>query len=492
MMSDLSQMNIVNIGLNGTFRETGEQHTQPRDIDSLFEHLSATRPQKIVLYFHGGLVNEQNGRETAERMTNLFQEEAYPVAFVWKTGFKEILQQKLNAIYNSGLFKKVEKYVSFRSSNHLSADIKGGGHRGAGQAMTVEEIERELQQENPFQQFDEVARQGAGQLNQPDLKNIYTQLLEELQRDLDQDQQFTDLLHNYTFEDLSPPELAGIEERETELEQRRGGFITLRILATVAFNVIKRYWQKRDHGYYPTVVEETLRTIYANYFGKFIWDQMKNKAKGMWQPNQGEINGDSYVGTYFLEKLVSLKQQRPELIIDLVGHSAGTICICHLINAINERYSDLKIRNVLFMAPACTSDLFYENIVTKTNLYQNFRMFTMGDGLEIRDSLVPGIYTRSLLYFISGVLEDTADKPIAGLEFHLNRQSSGEHNAFENYGDDDRKLRAIRSFLTQDSNRLVLSPTTTANPGLNSNSGHHGDFDSDETTLQSLRAIISS
>lgn len=491
MMSSFSQSNIVNIGLTGTFKETGEQQTTSRDIDALFGHLSITGAKKLVLYFHGGLVNEQNGLQTAERMYNLFNEDAYPVAFVWKTGFLEILKQQLEAIYNSELFQKVEKYVSFRSSNRLDKGKRSG--RGAGQAMTLEEIELELQKDSPFEELDEIARQEAAQLSERDLNRIESELKSELQANLSRDPQFANLIRDYTFGDLSIPESEDVEERETEVEEIRGGFITLKMLAQVTFNVIKRHWQRRDHGFYPTVVEETLHAIYLNYLGKRIWDHMKNTAKGMWQPSQGEINEESYVGTYFLEKLVSLQQEKPDLIIDLVGHSAGAIAICHLLNAVSERFPTLNIRNVLFMAPACTSDLFYENIVTKTNLYQNFRMFTMRDDLEIRDSLVTGIYTRSLLYFISGVLEDTVDKPIAGLEFHLKGKSSDGHDTFIHYGDNDAKLRAIRQFLlASGSNRLVLSQTTTANPGLDSNSTRHGDFDSDETTLESLRAIISS
>lgn len=479
--------NDIGIGLTGTFTKTGEQHTLSSDIDSLFEHLSRVKAKKLVLYFHGGLVNEQKGLQTAKRMRNLFNEETYTVAFIWKTGFLEILKQQLEAIYNSQLFKKVVKYVSFRLSNHLG----GGSGRGSSQVMTLGEIEQKLQETNPFNQLNEIARQEAAKLSQRDLQEIEFQLQLELKANLDKDPQFASLIQDCTVDDLSIPKLEGIEEPEAEVEERRGSFITLKILTQAAFNVIKRHWQKRDHGFYPTVIEEILRAIYLNYLGKRIWDLMKNTAKGMWQPNQVELNDNTYVGTYFIEKLVYLQQEQPDIIIDLVGHSAGAIVICHLLNAVSERVMPLKIRNVLFMAPACTSDLFYENIVTKTNLYQNFRMFTMRDELEIQDSLVPRIYTRSLLYFISGVLEDTADKPIAGLEFHLKGKSLDEHDAFIHYRDDDAKLRAIRQFLlTQD--RIVLSQTTAANPGSNSNSTHHGDFDSDETTLESLRTIISS
>lgn len=490
-----NNINIINIGLNGTFRETGKEHTHAEDIDALFEYLSTTETKKIVLYFHGGLVNEQNGRKTAEKMWNLLNEEAYTIAFVWKTGFLEILKKQLEAIYHSPLFQKITQFVSFRSFNYLGGDSVRGGGKGSSQVMTKREVERELQRENPFEQFDKIVCQEAEQLNELDLNNIEEQLKEQLRADLEKSS-FDKLIQEYAFQDLLIPEMEGFKNPETEIDQTRKGLISSissKVLALIAFNVVKRYWQKRDHGFYPTVVEEIFRAIYLNQLGKWIWERMKNTSKEMWKPNQGEINADSYVGTYFLEKLVVLKQKHPDLVIDLVGHSAGSICICHLLNAVSERFTTLKIRNVIFMAPACISDLFNENIVNKQNFYQNFRMFTMRNELEIQDHLVPGIYTRSLLYFISGVLEDTADKPIAGLEYHLKGKLPSDHDSFKHYGDDDAKLRSVREFLlAPDSNRLVLSQTTTNQVGLNSNSTHHGDFDSDDITLQSLRDIISS
>src|SRR5260370_7462767 len=76
----------------------------------------------------------------------------------------------------------------------------------------------------------------------------------------------------------------------------------------------------------------------------------------------------------------------------------------------------LKIRNLILMAPACTSELFYQEIVSHPERYKQFRMFTMDDAFEQSDHLLSVIYNRSLLYLISGILEpEEVDSPIAGM-----------------------------------------------------------------------------
>ena len=49
----------------------------------------------------------------------------------------------------------------------------------------------------------------------------------------------------------------------------------------------------------------------------------------------------------------------------------------------------------------------------------------MTDELEQADRLIPVIYPHSLLYFVSGVLEDEADKPLLGMERYLTRRLPG-------------------------------------------------------------------
>ncbi len=213
-------------------------------------------------------------------------------------------------------------------------------------------------------------------------------------------------------------------------------------------------------------------------FGRWVWDGMKATAQKMWASNH-DLSGEAlHGGRYFLEKLSEYRQKH-EVLVDLVGHSAGAIVIGNCLKTIADNNLSLPIRNIIFLAPACTIDLLHDEIIAKPERYQHFRMFTMMDRYEMEDRLVPYVYTRSLLYFISGVLEDEADKPIAGLDHHT--QSNAPFAG--------RWINDISTFLRND-HHLVLSVTgPNSQQGLQSASKSHPDFDNDPETLESLKAI---
>lgn len=106
----------------------------------------------------------------------------------------------------------------------------------------------------------------------------------------------------------------------------------------------------------------------------------------------------------------------------------------------------------------------------------------MADALEQKDPLVPGVYTRSLLYFISGVLEDEVDTPLAGMA----RFWSGTPPFNEGY-----LMETARWLLAETENRAVLSKTPDeALEGLRTTSGSHGGFDDDEPTRGSITHLV--
>lgn len=69
------------------------------------------------------------------------------------------------------------------------------------------------------------------------------------------------------------------------------------MLAAIAYRVIRRHVRGRDHGFYPTVVEELLRELYLANLGAWVWDQMKEKAAAMWLPNDGLSGDERRVGS---------------------------------------------------------------------------------------------------------------------------------------------------------------------------------------------------
>jgi len=478
-MPAFSPLNYINVGPHGTFRESGNLKTNPEDIDAIFEHLEQTGQGKLAVHFHGGLIGEAKGKEIAEKMWKLFKDDAHPVTFVWETGFIETVSRNLNELFPTKLFQKVVKYAIRRAAAKLGGGIGG---KGPGEEMTLTEIEAELASVDRFDRFDQGAKDAAAVMDEAELDAIATEIQAEVELDLDADPDIIDILETEPpITELLDP--AFVDEVQAEKSDK--GFISTAKLALhiskIVYRVIKRFIRKRDHGFYPTVVEETLRELYLADFGAWVWGNMKEIAEAMWQPNTLPLTDDSHPGTYFLEKLAAHQQAHPGFTIDLAGHSAGSIAICHLLDRIEERFPALAIRNLLLLAPACTSELFRQEIAAQPDRFDGFRMFTMKDDLETKDRLVPAVYTRSLLYFISGVLEDTWDIPLAGLEL----QSRGTAPY------DSRELLEVQRFVRAPGTlRLVLSETTGQGPGLNSASHAHGDFDDDTETLTSLKVIV--
>jgi hypothetical protein len=255
-----------------------------------------------------------------------------------------------------------------------------------------------------------------------------------------------------------------------------GSLVIAKDLASVAYRVLDRRFHGRDHGLLPTAVEEILGQYQLANLGRWVWDAMKAKADRMFQPNLGRTGDDLHVGTYLLEKLGAAQAQRPGLVADIVAHSAGAIAVCHLLNAAARH--GVTLRNVIFLAPACTVELFHERAVLPFGRFQRFTMFALRDDRERADAIVPYLYPRSLLYFVSGALEGEADLPLLGMERH------------------------IRGTAPYDSSKLVDTARFLANPGrvvwagdapvdcLSSRARAHGEFDDDSTTLASVKAII--
>jgi hypothetical protein len=478
----LSKLYFINLGPHGTFRPSGLVQTLPQDVDAIFAHLETNRAQKIVVHFHGGLVGESTGMAIAEKMQPLYLGAgSHPITFVWETGFLETVSRSLSLIYKTDLFQEILKYVLKYAAKKLGGGIAG---KGPGQEMSDDEIRLELAKEDRFDRFDDGARGGASAIALEALPLVESEIEAEIEEDLEanrpgieqilkEEVPAADLLNRKIAADISTAEGKGIVSLAT----------LAKFLARVTIRVIARFVRKRDHGLYPTVMEEILREFYIADVGSWVWGGMKDTAEKMWRPNTGLSGEEMRAGTYFLDLLAAYQTKHPECKIDIVGHSAGAIVICQLLAVAAQRHPNLRWRNVLLLAPACTAELFHNEIVANPKRFGCLRVFTMSDTYECRDHLVKLIYTRSLLYFISGVLEDQADKPLAGLERHI----SGKKPY------DDAFLLSLNKFLYADgTNRGVFSITAGgALAGLQTSAEKHGDFDDNELTRQSLKHIIS-
>ena len=483
------------------------------------EAIAANAPSGIALNFHGGLVSLAAALETAElRLFPLYSgANAYPIFFAWESGFLEVPLNHLGEIGNEALFqefmKKVGEWVSrkvepgsapplaarMRASSKaprardagaqtradLDAWFKGGASRRAlparlrdfrttkapplamraaaapdGDALTKEilaSIERDTKFQgalrsaqaglHPQRQALRMARWGGTRVST------------------------TSLIDKEAAARLFPQ----VRRRMTQLSV--GGWIQVaKVVADIVLRVLRRIRTGRDHGKFVTLVEEVLRELYVGKIGRAgWWDRMKDDTAATFR------TGEQYGGSVFLQALHDALGGAAAPRITLVGHSTGAIFIGNFLKAAAQWVPDVMF-DVIFEAPAATHDFLSKVIDEHGSRIRNLRLFGMSDAREQADVLVPLIYPASLLYFVSGLLEDEPDQPIVGMQRFL---ADATFNP-----DDFPNVDACRKFFDRFKNALVWSPQSKP-PGCASDGKHHQDFDDvDPPTLQSVAFIL--
>ncbi|MDL2409159.1 hypothetical protein PY650_26685 [Rhizobium calliandrae] len=478
-LSELCALNFVNVGPKGTFKESGDLKTSPQDIDAIFSYLEQAKSTKLVVHFHGGLISEASGAATALKMAQVYSKAgAHPVTFIWETGLLETVSRNVLQIGETKLFQTLLKYLLRQLAKRFGVDLGG---RGAVGEVSDEDVKRQLAESDPFSDKEAVVRAKAESLNEADLQQLRTDMELDIQNDLETD----DAVGGVTAPPPDEKKLMKPALSDNLRDEAGRGFSIAGVailVAKVAVQVVRRFMKGRDHGLYTTVVEEILRALYLADFGAWTWGGMKTVASAMWLPNTEPLGEDAYPGSYFMLKLSAYQQANPDVVVDLVGHSAGSIAICNLFAALERQKVALRIRNVIFLAPACLSRLMYSEIVSKPARFERFRVFTMTDENEQKDQLVPKFYNKSLLYFISGVLEDEPDTPIAGMQ----RFWTGKPPFIDPF-----LLDSTAWLGDPGARRSVLSIAAEGGDGFLSSALRHGDFDDDPPTLASLRAIVS-
>jgi hypothetical protein len=479
-MPPFGKLNYIDLGSDGTLKPNGQNVTTVPEIDAIFEYLEETNQSKLTLHFHGGLVSEVSGLATAKEMSAVYANAgAHPVAFIWKTGLLTTIKDNLTTINETKLFKKLGALAIKHAMKALGLSIPG---RGAGQALSLSEIQSRMASGMQFEEFDATARGAAQVTKESELQVMEPDIRASIEEDVEADGSIEHLLQT----EAPTIALFNLPAVQPSVSDRQRGIVAVAKLsigiAQIVLRVVRRYINNRDHGFYPTVVEELLRQFYMADLGQWVWGNMTRKAATLWNSNSGLQSEAIHGCRYFLERLCKLQAKRSEFIVDLVGHSAGSIVICQMLKTARSEGLSLRVRRIIFMAPACTSELFHDEIVQQSCQYEQFRMFTMSDDYECKNQLVPLVYPRSLLYLVSGILDDHPDEPVAGMtRFMQNPPFSGS------------KLLSIASFLrTPGSDRLVLSKTADNAPrGLRCTAERHQDFDENGPMQDSLIYLIS-
>jgi hypothetical protein len=458
-------------------------------------------PRGIAIHFHGGLVSRTAGLNIAQKLAPPYERAGvYPIVFVWESGFFEALKNNLNDILKHKVFQELVKKAS---EWVLKKDAGAVVTRGRGQTINTAQVRNDFDEwfaghaATPPVRLDSpssstLATRGV----EPDEEELAVEI--EVQIETDPDTEFEATLAGLLVSSGRGSEAvtrgAGIAPKPVDVivdqaaldamfpvqpaGTTRGGiswYLVAKFVARVVITVLRRFWNGRDHGAYTTVVEEVLRAAYLSKVGEVVWRQMKKDTADAFQLGES-------VGTMLLNALAGHQSAGRALpTITLIGHSTGAIYINHLIRHAAMRLPGVCF-NVIFLAPACRNDDFADVLKAHGTLVGNFRMFAMQDQFELQDRLVPIIYPRSLLYFVSGVLEGDSDVPILGMQRFLNSSTVFSEAKFP-------EVSSVRSFLTKKPSYAVWS-VVAGQSGMCSSSKSHGDFDDDADTLASIAVIL--
>ncbi|WP_030573238.1 hypothetical protein [Streptomyces aureocirculatus] len=495
-----SRRRCIHSGTSGRLASTSTD-----DVDALVASLK-DRP-RVVLHFHGGLIDDQLGFATAERLTPVYEEAgAEPVFFVWSSGLLETLMGNLPRIIEESVFQtllhRVTRYAvgvvlpqpGQRTAGPLSAPPAKAVAAELALLRTGQEpyARRPVPADVPPLGDSERVRITAELSADSELADRNREIVGSVlrsapgttaARDIDGGRAaVATLMSPDTVAELAAEAAGGGNRRAlvtSALLVRR----TVRVIAAV----VSRFRHRTDHGLYPTVVEEILREFYVANVGAAIWDAMKRQTADTFA-EAAEVRA----GRYFLDRFGALLASGTRPRVSVVGHSAGAVLIGNLLTELARRRADaddplpadFRVRDVVLLAPACTVSHLAPAVRLQGELFDRLRMFTMTDEAERADQLLPPLYPRSLLYFVSGVLErgpagHSALAPIAGMQrWYTNDGAFGEQDSAD-----------LRAFLGADAQRTVWSPVD-GEPGLSSGARSHAAFDNDPEVLASLARML--
>lgn len=500
-----SRRNCVHSGTSGRLASTTTD-----DIDALVARLKDRR--RVVLHFHGGLVDDTLGFVTAERLAPVYEAAgAEPVFFVWSSGLLEVLRGNLPQILSEGVFQTLLNRV-VRFASGIVFQQPGSRALGGFTVPSTRAVARELALlrtgQEPYARLTPPAEVRA--LSEAERVRITADLAADTElaernreivgsvlrsapattaaRDIDGGRAAVATL-------MSPDTVAELAAETADAENRRAvvtSALLVRKTVRVVSAVVARFRHRTDHGLYPTVVEEILREFYLANVGAAVWDAMKRQTADTFAADAPDTAGDTRAGRCFLDRFGQLLASGSRPRVTLVGHSAGAVFIGNLLAELARRRADaddplpedFRVHDVVLLAPACTVGHLAAVVRRRAELFDRLRMFTLTDAAERADQLVPFLYPRSLLYFVSGVLErgpegESAVSPLAGLQRWFTAEG-------DTGGADARDLRA---FLRADATRTVWSPVD-GGPGLTSGARSHAGFDDDPEVLASLARML--
>lgn len=472
---------------NGRFRP-GEQ----AGVDAMLARLAAVENPRLLLFVHGGLVNQTDGINGANHFAWLIHElsgEGWEIAApIWRSGVGEAVESNWEELKKEPRFVRIAlriaAWLDRRFGNKLFAEAMIATPPPGGGLEMLQQVE--------LPEAEQVHAELAAQPEMLDQVLMVEDLTDqhladaELAQDILADEELVgwleaDLPHVdqrivRRVEATRRVPLTGSDKRALATP---AAWIIAIAVARIGWRVLKRKINRRDHGLGPTIVEELLRALYLAKAGAELWGSMKGDAR-----QHFDAGG---AGTYLIERLGEMARGGKDVRVLAIGHSAGALFCGRLARATRLAPPNLSVGHIL-LAPAIRIDEAAENYAA--GRFEGLRIFTMNDPREIANALdgktFGKAYSRSLLYLISGALEDKGDypdAPLLGMQRHLAPPYKGTRR--ENAARE--RLEAVLAGLPDP---VIFAPSPdNAAPGHRTNSFMHGGFWEDSLTYESIKEI---
>jgi len=463
-----------------------------------------TSINRFALFFHGGLVDKSSGQQSAANEFDAYKDVAFPLFFIWESGFGEVMSHHLPWIFAETIFGRVLKH---------SADVvtpKVGARQNdleevATPVLTDEDIHTFLNavQSDPDVQKEaaEIARSSQDISSVP-TEGVFPQSMQLSERTMLSPEVINSVRGAY-WQAVG----GNIDELPFGISGAiQAAYSIAKAAVPVIVNTVRRFANGCDHGLQCTLVEEILRALYIANFGAAVWEEMKKETADAFGPDSNQFGGAAVV-----EELCALIKSDLTRKVTLVGHSTGGVYIGNFLQNVDRALfapGDANTSSdIILLAPANTDDFLANAYVP--HQVRGIRVFQMKDEVEQQDhllskdvgpadpSILGKVYPRSLLYLVSGVCEylegqdatgvhafDGFDMPIMGMErfYKLSAIFKDADYPSVNY------LRELfPGDIPKPAFARVLSPTNACAPiGYRSTALKHGNFPGDAPTIESL------
>jgi hypothetical protein len=464
-------------------------------VDVVARAIEAKRP--IVIHLHGGLVPKESAYATVNDLQPRYIAAGlFPIFIVWRTGFLDAISNAQELVHRPVFVRLLERLLKYFVSKYADPTGQGKGI-GMREEPDSAKIEREL------------AKREVGKLPYPEIKprpdapDMSPDEQDDFIKSLNNDDELRDVWRREVEDPASMPggKSLGIkpEIRIEAIEEggKHGKAVGIPMVLAkhalfIAARVVKRYFKHRDHFLYTTIVEEILRELFIGLVGTEVWQFMKQDSADTFKEGESPERG----GWLLMRLLGDVAKARvaasqPLPVVSIVAHSAGSIYAANLLRYLYQARESpasvwhgipFQIEKLVFLAPAatCKTLSILLQLHDQQPLFKSFRMFSLTDADEHGYFEVKVLYSGSLLYIISGLLESqddagTHDMPVVGMQ----RYSRPLHPFTEP------EVTAVWKFLRAHPDQLVWSGDARG-PGLNCDTHHHGDFTRTLATVDSF------